>query len=146
MKDRVQVHAGEEFWSWINNGEKHTQEWVLAGILNALGKSNIRSKNKALLVSFETAVAKKMGIDSKKKITIENNGDVLVNNEKVFHYIYNSGKGIDTCKYPGWLTDSNHFIIQCGGEIRIVETDTKKVAVIDNGGSAQWFGQSFEEF
>jgi len=71
LKEKVQVHAGEEFWSWINGDEKQTQTWVLTGILEALKKSNIRSINKELLGSFEKAVSKKLGIDSGKKISNE---------------------------------------------------------------------------
>lgn len=68
LRDRVYVHVGADFWSWINNGEAQTQDWVLAGILEGLKESRIRKVNKDLLRSFEAAVSKKLDIDSTKQI------------------------------------------------------------------------------
>jgi len=68
LQGKVHVHVGADFWSWINNGEAQTQEWILAGILEALKESNIQKINKDLLSSFEVAVSKKLNIDSNKKI------------------------------------------------------------------------------
>ncbi len=35
----VHVYAGREFWSWLNDGESQTQEWVLEGILDGFTKA-----------------------------------------------------------------------------------------------------------
>jgi len=39
LTDHVDVHAGKEFWSWLNNGEEQTQHWVLSGILDGMKKA-----------------------------------------------------------------------------------------------------------
>jgi hypothetical protein len=36
LKNHVKVVAGREFWSWLNNGEPSTQEWVMDGVLGGL--------------------------------------------------------------------------------------------------------------
>ncbi|WGG50745.1 hypothetical protein [Rugamonas sp. DEMB1] len=33
LTDHVSVYAGREFWSWLNDGEPLTQDWVLQGFL-----------------------------------------------------------------------------------------------------------------
>lgn len=35
LTETVRVVAGREFWSWLNDDEERTQDWVLAGILAA---------------------------------------------------------------------------------------------------------------
>ena len=81
--------------------------------------------------------------DGKKNITI--NSTVKVNGEDIFFWLYNGLKGPENCRRAGWLADNNHFIIHCYG-IRVVEVDTKKVAVLTEGNDAQWFGQIFQEY
>ena len=39
IQKHVHVYAGREFWAWLNGGEKHTQEWVLEGILQGFSIS-----------------------------------------------------------------------------------------------------------
>ena len=34
ISSEVDVYAGRPFWSWLNDGERSTQEWVLEGILS----------------------------------------------------------------------------------------------------------------
>jgi hypothetical protein len=40
IRDDVQVYAGRRFWSWLNENEDATQEWVLEGILRGIEVSN----------------------------------------------------------------------------------------------------------
>jgi len=58
LKDKVQVHSGREFWSWVNNGERNTQEWVLNGIIEATEKVNIREVSENLFRVFQNSVLK----------------------------------------------------------------------------------------
>ena len=81
--------------------------------------------------------------DGKKNITISST--VKVNGEDIFFWLYNGFKGPENCRRAGWIADNNHFIIHCYG-IRVVEVDTKKVAVLAEGSDAQWFGQIFQEY
>lgn len=57
ITDRVDVYAGREFWSWLNNGEEKTQEWVLKGLLDGVKSSNARAEGGKLLDSFTKQVA-----------------------------------------------------------------------------------------
>ncbi len=33
LAKEVEVYAGRDFWTWLNDGEAQTQEWVMLGIL-----------------------------------------------------------------------------------------------------------------
>lgn len=59
LTDRVEVYAGREFWSWLNDGEPATQEWVLKGILTALEREAIHETATELLNSFKQSVVDK---------------------------------------------------------------------------------------
>jgi hypothetical protein len=39
LTKQVHVYAGSEFWTWINDGEEQTQNWVLDGILQGFQES-----------------------------------------------------------------------------------------------------------
>lgn len=56
LTKKVQVYAGREFWTWLNNGEAATQEWVLEGILEAV-KADCGSEFKELQKRFTESFA-----------------------------------------------------------------------------------------
>jgi hypothetical protein len=58
LRTRVFVNAGVDFWSWLNDGERKTQDWVLKGILKGVKESRCREITKALLVDFEKVLRK----------------------------------------------------------------------------------------
>lgn len=39
IQDRVDVYAGRNFWAWLNQGERETQEWVLDGFLEGIERA-----------------------------------------------------------------------------------------------------------
>lgn len=41
LQAHVSVHAGREFWSWLNEGERATQDWVLEGFLYGIQNHRI---------------------------------------------------------------------------------------------------------
>jgi hypothetical protein len=55
----VEVHSGRAFWTWLNNGEIHTQEWVLEGIIAGVRESKISEISKKLLQEFRNGFVKK---------------------------------------------------------------------------------------
>ncbi len=59
LTGRVEVYAGKEFWSWLNDGEHSTQEWVLKGILSALEEEAIHDTATGLLNNFKQSVVDK---------------------------------------------------------------------------------------
>lgn len=59
MTDHVNVYSGREFWSWLNDGEYETQEWVIEGIKKGLAKDNSRQECSELLRLFEKNVESK---------------------------------------------------------------------------------------
>lgn len=63
LTDTVNVYAGRAFWSWLNEGEESTQDWVLEGVLAAatqIGESSAqRASIKALVAS--SAVFRSLG-------------------------------------------------------------------------------------
>lgn len=70
LTDRVKVYAGKEFWSWLNDNEQDTQEWVLEGITTALDEKEIRKEASKLLNNFKEMVA------AKYDNNIRNNGEI----------------------------------------------------------------------
>jgi hypothetical protein len=58
LTDFVEVHAGREFWAWLNDGESETQDWVLEGMIIASDKSFIRERAAALMSEFNSAVTR----------------------------------------------------------------------------------------
>lgn len=83
--------------------------------------------------------------DGTKTIDLDYDGNIKVNNENILFWSYDALKGPEHCRYPGWLPDNNHLTIECFG-LRIIEVDTKKLAILDSKGhDAQWFGQKFAE-
>lgn len=65
IQKHVEVHAGRDFWRWLNDGEEETQEWVLQGIIEATNESKINENAKELLMKYAAGVAKKYEADSK---------------------------------------------------------------------------------
>jgi len=59
LTDQVFVYAGREFWSWLNDGEDNTQDWVMQGIKRGLSEDNSRQECGELLKRFESTVEKK---------------------------------------------------------------------------------------
>ena len=59
LQDSVSVYAGRDFWSWLNDGEQCTQEWVLEGITSALEEAGLRLRAKKLLDAFRKSVGSK---------------------------------------------------------------------------------------
>jgi len=83
--------------------------------------------------------------DGIKTIEVDYEGNIKVNNQNILFWSYDALKGPEHCRYPGWLPDNNHLTIECFG-LRIIEVDSKKVAILDDKGhDAQWYGQKFEE-
>jgi hypothetical protein len=58
LTDFVSVRAGRKFWSWLNEDQPETQDWVLEGFLKAAKESNIRNRAKVLLEGYIKAVGK----------------------------------------------------------------------------------------
>jgi hypothetical protein len=58
LTDFVEVHAGREFWAWLNDGEIETQDWVLEGMIVASDESLIRERAAALMSEFNNAVTR----------------------------------------------------------------------------------------
>lgn len=83
--------------------------------------------------------------DGTKTIEVDYEGNIKINNQNILFWSYDALKGPEHCRYPGWLPDNNHLTIECFG-LRIIQVDTKKVAILDSKGhDAQWFGQKFAE-
>ncbi|MBK6895737.1 MAG: restriction endonuclease [Alphaproteobacteria bacterium] len=59
LTDRVSVYAGREFWTWLNEGEKQTQDWILRGIIDGVSKSNTRKEGGALLEKYSKHISQK---------------------------------------------------------------------------------------
>lgn len=55
IRASVQVLAGREFWSWLNFGERQTQNWVLEGIQHGLRQANCRDEAHTLLRAYISA-------------------------------------------------------------------------------------------
>ncbi len=49
ITDTVNVYAGRAFWSWLNDGEDATQEWVLSGVLKAAATFKEGTNQKELI-------------------------------------------------------------------------------------------------
>lgn len=47
VSEAVNVYAGREFWTWLNFGEKQTQDWVLEGLVRAADKVTDKEKQQA---------------------------------------------------------------------------------------------------
>jgi len=45
----VNVYAGREFWSWLNDGEVQTQDWVLNGVVEAAAVFGSTSEQRKLV-------------------------------------------------------------------------------------------------
>jgi hypothetical protein len=55
----VHVYAGREFWTWLNDGETQTQEWVLEGILRGFERAaNTTGSLTGLIISFRQEFSK----------------------------------------------------------------------------------------
>lgn len=57
VTDRVQVYAGKDFWTWLNDGEEETQKWVMEGIFLGIKESNSRDECATLLDAYNQNVA-----------------------------------------------------------------------------------------
>lgn len=49
LTDTVHVYSGKEFWSWLNDGEQLTQDWIMEGLLLATEEFKGSSAQKALM-------------------------------------------------------------------------------------------------
>lgn len=77
--------------------------------------------------------------DGTQTVHIDFNGNINVNNQHIIFWSYDGFKGPEYCRFPRWLPDNNHIVIDCNGT-RIIEVDSKRVAILDTEGySAQWF-------
>lgn len=56
LTQNVDVVAGKEFWSWLNEDKLQTQEWILEGIMKAIKNSNVKKECKTLLENFNKSV------------------------------------------------------------------------------------------
>lgn len=54
LTSTVNVYAGREFWTWLNEGERSTQDWLLEGILSAASKFGTAKDQKALVKAMVT--------------------------------------------------------------------------------------------
>lgn len=70
LTEHVQVYAGKEFWSWLNDGECDTQIWVLEAIEEAVKEADIKSSNKKLIDDFKLHV-----VDKYNKTVLTKDGD-----------------------------------------------------------------------
>jgi hypothetical protein len=52
LRHCVEVHSGRDFWTWLNDGEADTQEWVLEGIIHGVNQSGISQVSQKLLQQF----------------------------------------------------------------------------------------------
>lgn len=59
LRDYVEVLAGRDFWSWLNDDEPATQDWVLAGIQSAIADGSFREETKELLEGFTESVVER---------------------------------------------------------------------------------------
>ena len=66
ITSQVNVYSGREFWSWLNDGEQETQEWILQGIIEALREEKIHETASQLLTRFKTSVVDKYESDIKE--------------------------------------------------------------------------------
>lgn len=55
IQEKVKVFVGRDFWTWINNGESNTQDWILDGIIKGVKVSNCREKCRSLLKGYAKA-------------------------------------------------------------------------------------------
>ncbi len=66
----VSVYAGRDFWTWLNNGESRTQDWILAGIKKGIQDSDSRGESEKLLRAFKSRI-----VDTYSKY-VEKNGEI----------------------------------------------------------------------
>lgn len=58
LTDTVDVFAGREFWTWVNEGVSETQDWVLDGILDGIEKAKSELESAAdYITRFEGAIS-----------------------------------------------------------------------------------------
>ncbi|MBP7510173.1 MAG: hypothetical protein KA807_20345 [Prolixibacteraceae bacterium] len=65
LSNSVEVYSGKNFWSWLNDGQDATQEWVMQGIIEALKEEKIHETASALLNRFKEGVVTKYESDIK---------------------------------------------------------------------------------
>lgn len=70
LQSHVKVLAGRAFWSWLNNGEQKTQDWVLEGILQGMQQADCREESRALLQAYKSA------FNAKHARHVAENGDI----------------------------------------------------------------------
>lgn len=49
VTDTVNVYSGKKFWSWLNNGQEATQDWVMEGVLAATAELSNAARQKTLI-------------------------------------------------------------------------------------------------
>lgn len=52
LTDTVNVYSGRSFWSWLNDDQPATQEWVMEGILEAVSQFSNSRRQKKLIVDL----------------------------------------------------------------------------------------------
>lgn len=79
LTNKVDVYAGRQFWAWLNDGQQATQEWVLAGFIEALKEEKIHETATALLDKYKKSVM--------NKYEAEKNSDGTMDWEKILKKI-----------------------------------------------------------
>lgn len=68
IRSNVSVKVGKHFWSWLNNDEEETQDWVLNGILRAIKRSNLGDQARNELKAYGKSVAEKYELGESEDI------------------------------------------------------------------------------
>jgi hypothetical protein len=63
LTNKVFVNTGKEFWSWLNDGEVDTQNWVLEGVIKGVNEEGLGAKCAELIDGFEKAITSKLQFD-----------------------------------------------------------------------------------
>jgi hypothetical protein len=70
----VEVYSGRKFWSWLNDDEDATQEWVMQGIETAIGDSSKELNVVKNKINFDQYFEQQNGIVDWKSILLDING------------------------------------------------------------------------
>lgn len=75
-----------------------------------------------------------------QKLEIDWLGNIIINGNPIVFQLFYDTNGANECLNRGWI-DNNHIVLMCHG-IRVIEVNTKKIAILDKYGyDPQWFGQ-----
>jgi len=67
LTDTVNVYSGKAFWTWLNAGESHTQDWIMEGVLAAASEFSDSNRQKMLirdLVDNSESLSSLRGVDT----------------------------------------------------------------------------------